>query len=341
LILRARAAAPLRARLLECDLSLVRDIAKALHRLDDPRAVGLAIAALNEEPYTRRLAAARVLGALSDPRGGEPLRKTLQDEIAGVRVAALEALAQIGGSSELASDCARLLADPNAHVRIAAVRAVARTTSQPGTMLAEVVRDQDRLVRLEVARHVAGLPADAARALLFDPDLRVREAAAKAAGTQQVGALAVLLVDDPSRDVRHAAAQALGSLGDQRIPDVLAPGLEDPDPIVRAAVLRALGRLLTRTGVVDWLCQELKSDRAERRRASVYALVYLDAREAAESVSRLLANPAPDVRLVLTHAADSVLSDPQPLMQRLATDPDPDVRNSAELWILRRSDLRE
>lgn len=126
-----RAAAPLRARLLSSDLALVRDIAKALRRIGDRDAVDVAIAGLAEKAYTRRLAGARALGALGDPRGIGPLRATLRDEIAGVRVAALDALAEIAGAGDAATDCARLLADTNAQVRVAAVRAVARAAKGP------------------------------------------------------------------------------------------------------------------------------------------------------------------------------------------------------------------
>jgi HEAT repeat protein len=97
----------LRARLLTADLSLVADIAKALRRIGDSRAVDLAIAGLTGEPYTRRLAAATALGALADARGTFMLRIALQDAIAGVRVAALDALAQIAPATDEAGACAR------------------------------------------------------------------------------------------------------------------------------------------------------------------------------------------------------------------------------------------
>lgn len=215
------------------------------------------------------------------------------------------------------------------------MRAVARTATRPGTILAAVGDDPERLVRLEVATHLAGLPDEAAGALLADPDLRVREAAARAAGTGQVGALAVLLVEDPSNDVRRAAAQTLGGLGDERIADLLVSGIEDPDAVVRAAVLRGLKRLLMRAGAVSRLRVELVSDRAERRRAAVYALACLETLEATEDVARLADDPDPDVRLALIHTAHALLPDPGALIHHLAADLHPAVRDSAEIWLLR------
>jgi len=115
------------------------------------------------------------------------------------------------------------------------VRAVGRlVTTHPGDMLAPTAEDEDRLVGLEVARHAARVPEPAANALLADSDLRVREAAARAAGVRELGALSVLLTEHPASDVRRAASHALGLMRDERIADVLIPGLEDRDALVRA-----------------------------------------------------------------------------------------------------------
>jgi HEAT repeat protein len=335
------AAGPLRARLFDVDLSLVADLAGALRRIGDGGAVEVAMEALRDGRYSRRLAAVRALGALGDPRAGECLRTMLDDDVGGVRGAALDALARLGPRVDGdGADCARLLADPAPHVRIAAVRSVARLVRHPGAMLAPAVKDKDRLVRLEVARHAAGLPERAANTLLGDPDLRVREAAARGAGVRELGALAVLLTDDPARDVRRASAHTLGAMRGERVADVLVPGVEDPDALVRAAVLHALETLLTRETAVGRLCDELTSERPERRRASVYALAHLNAREAAPALSRLADDPDPDVRLALVHSAEALFPGPEPLMRYLAADAGPAVRQGAEMWLLRAAGRR-
>jgi HEAT repeat protein len=332
-----RAAGALRDRLFAVDLSLVADVAGALRRIGDSEAVEVAIDALADVRYPRRLAGVRALGVLGDPRAVEPLRTMLDDDVAGVRSAALDALAKLAPhvGPDAGRDCARLLADPVAHVRIAAVRAVARLVTHPGELLAPAAEDVDHFVRLEVARHVAGLPERTAKLLLADPELRVREAAARAAGAREIGALAVLLTDDPAPDVRRAAARTLGAMGDERVADVLIPGLEDLDPLVRAAVLRALAELLTRAAAVRRLCDELGSDRAMRRRATVYALAHLKAREAATELARCADDPDPDVRLALVHSAEDLCEQPEPLMRYLASDSDETVRQGAEMWLLR------
>ncbi len=330
-----RAADALRARLLDADLSLVADFANALKRIGARGVVEAATAALGDERYSRRLAAVRTVGAVGDRRAVAHVRTKLDDEVAGVRAAALDALAQLGDGTSVGADCARLLTDPMPHVRIAAVRAVARLVRRPGELLVAAAGDEDRLVRLEVAKHVAGLPEPSARALLTDPNLRVREAAAASAGIRQLGALSVLLIEDPSPDVRRACAHTLGAMRDRRVADMLIPAIEDPDALVRAAVLHALERLLRREGAARRLCDELVCERPERRRAAVYALARLNSRERGPELSRLADDPDPDVRLALIHSAEALYDEPEPLMRYLAADSDPGVRQAAEMWLLR------
>ena len=329
-----RAADPLQVRMLDADLSLVADFAKALKRIGAGGVVEAAIAALGDERYSRRLAAVRALGALGDRRAVAHVRTKLNDDVAGVRAAALDALAQLGDGS-VGADCARLLTDPMPHVRIAAVRAVARLVTHAGGLLVAAEDDEDRLVRLEVAKHLAGLPEPSARALLADPNLRVREAAAASAGIRQLGALSVLLIEDPSPDVRRACAHTLGAMRDRRVADVLIPAIEDPDALVRAAVMHALERLLRREGAARRLCDELVCERPERRRAAVYALARLNPRDRGPELSRLADDPDPDVRLALIHSAEALHDEPELLMRYLAADSDPGVRQAAEMWLLR------
>ena len=329
-----RAADPLQVRMLDADLSLVADFAKALKRIGAGGVVEAAIAALGDERYSRRLAAVRALGALGDRRAVAHVRTKLNDDVAGVRAAALDALAQLGDGS-VGADCARLLTDPMPHVRIAAVRAVARLVTHAGGLLVAAEDDEDRLVRLEVAKHLAGLPEPSARALLADPNLRVREAAAASAGIRQLGALPVLLIEDPSPDVRRACAHTLGAMRDRRVADVLIPAIEDPDALVRAAVMHALERLLRREGAARRLCDELVCERPERRRAAVYALARLNTRDRGPELSRLADDPDPDVRLALIHSAEALHDEPELLMRYLAADSDPGVRQAAEMWLLR------
>jgi HEAT repeat protein len=332
-----RAAVALRARLFDVDLALVADVARALKQIGDGGMLDIAVAALDDSRSTRRLAAVRVLGAIADRQAVESLRRALADDVAGVRAEALDALAQIGERADAnpGLECARLLTDPAPHVRIAAVRAVARLLPHPGPLLGQAAEDPDRGVRLAVAHHAASLPSQAASGLLGDADIRVRATAAQASGMREVGALGALLSDDPARDVRRAAARALGGMRDERVADLLIPGLRDRDALVRAAVLHALEQLLTRNGVVRRLCRELAGPRAEDRRATLYALARLQARESATDVARAARDPDPEVRFALIHTAEALFDEPGPLMRYLSVDEDEAVREAAELWLLR------
>jgi HEAT repeat protein len=67
---------------LSSSLLIVGDIARALRRCGDPALVDQAIAGLSDERYTRRLAAARALGAIADRRAVDALRAALHDAVA-------------------------------------------------------------------------------------------------------------------------------------------------------------------------------------------------------------------------------------------------------------------
>ena len=350
----AGAADELRARLLDADLSLVPTLAAALRAIGDADATRLALDALSAPGYSHRLTAAVALGVLRDGRAAGPLRGALADEIAGVRAAALDALAQLGQDDETAACCATLLGDADVHVRIEAVRAVARTGRRPGTLLAHAADDRDRIVRIEVARHLGALPPEPADRLLCDPDLRVREAAAQRAGSPHLRRLKLLLTDDPAADVRHAAATTLGTIDAERDADAvttaLVEALRDLDAVVRAAALRSLQTLYTDAGVVALLCRELSEIDAQRRRAALYALAHLeppaldragasgtpaDSFEPAHpedssehpdgATAKGAGNPETGASAAVSVAGDSVtrVSDS---VAALVDDPDPDVR---------------
>ena len=144
--------------------------------------------------------------------------------------------------------------------------------------------------------------------MLADRNPSVREAAARTAGSRHAEQLAAVLIEDPSSDVRRAAATTLGHLADGRTADWLISALEDGDAIVRAAVLRALVDLLTRAGAVRRMSAELVAERPQRRRAILYTLAHLHARESAADVRRLADDPEPDVRLAVRHMSPTLYS---------------------------------
>jgi HEAT repeat protein len=326
----------LRARLLESESWLVADIAKKLQMLGDQTVVERAFDGLSDRSYSHRVRAALALGACGDARAAAALGDALGDEIAAVRIAALRALGALGPDKALATALRSALSDPDPQVRIAAVRTTARCVIGARELLANAAADGDPRVRVELVRHLSRLPKQTATALLEDREAEVRAATARGAGREHAAQLALILTADANPEVRHAAAQTLGTLGDPRIAESLVPGIEDPDALVRAAVLRALERLSTRPRAVTRLSRELSSPCPVRRRAALYGLARLGGIEADADAARLVHDENPEVRLALIHTADTLLRDPERAVQFLTCDADPGVRDSAAMWLLRR-----
>jgi HEAT repeat protein len=320
----------LRTVLLDADISIVEDLAKALRDLHDPEAVALALKGLGEEPYTHRLAASITLGVLGDTRVAPRLRSVLDDPIAAVRQRGLEALTRLGADDESITTATTLLADQSPQVRVAAIRLLAAHHPKPGPVLARTIEDPNVTVRDEIARHLGKLAAADVRRLLADPDEGVRCRAARSAGSEHVHVLGELLAAEARAEVRRAAARALGTVRGQRAADALLAGIEDQDALVRSAALHALERALTRQGAIARLLDELSSERAQRRRFSLYALARLGEHDRATLVWRLADDPDLEVRLAVIETAAALLSDPEPLLMYMSTDPNQEVRASAQ-----------
>lgn len=182
-----------------------------------------------DDPAARRAAALR-LERLTPAQARPLLSKVLEDPDVGVRLAAAQAVEQLGilgfGRKVLG-----WLQESDARLRAAAT---------------------DLLILDPVPEAVAPLGR-----VLADPDPRVRKGAALALGEMgrlpsgasgeglQGRAAAQLLgrLDDPQSDVRIAVIDSLARLGDARAVLPLVAKTQDSEPEVRVAVVRALGVL--------------------------------------------------------------------------------------------------
>jgi HEAT repeat protein len=324
------AAPVLRAVLFDADTAIVADLAKALRDHNDPETLELARGSLNDERYTHRLTGAVTLGIAGDASVRPDLRRALGDPIAAVRAAALEALTRLGRDQQSVSGAVALLTDASPQVRVGAVRLVAGSDPQPAKLLAAAVKDGAMEVRCELARHIGKLADADARLLLADPDEGVRCQAARCAGSQHTITLGRLLSDDRRADVRRAAARALGGIGGQAAGEALLAGIEDHDAVVRSRVLHALEQALSRQGAIARLAGELHSARAQRRRCSLYALAQLGDCDHADLLWGLADDPDLDVRVAVLVTANAFLSEPEPLLMYMRTDPNVEVREIAE-----------
>src|SRR2546426_695610 len=186
---------------------------------EDATVVRALIARLKDENAGVRVAAARSLGHLGDPRAMLPLIDVLADSDGEGRSAAVEALADLGDPRAI-GPIAGLLKDPVADVKRNALGALTHF-------------DQ-------------GVPTAPVVALLDDPDADVRHEAIDLLehlhARSAAGAIA-RLIHDPSSDVRHSVVSTLGSLGAQSGVAAITEALSDANADVRQAALGALNDL--------------------------------------------------------------------------------------------------
>ena len=221
--------------------------ARALGILGAAEATG-PIAKLLEDPeWEVRREAAVALGALKNPESIEPLAKTLDDIDGDVREAAALALSKSGNRRAVPALVMALKDELTAVRRIAAAglsRIDPDWVSLPETRAAAenlkvAIQDAEPAVRFFVAQLLVNLGEMSPEALLgFTPDDQLASPAVKR--RRMATSLFIALLEDRDRDIRQAAAEALGQLGGQRAKQALTRAAGDPDGDVAAATQMAL-----------------------------------------------------------------------------------------------------
>lgn len=207
-------------------------------------------------------------------------------------------------ASRSRSEVAEALTDPSPEVARAAI---SRLIELEGPQAVGVLRERLLSVSLPVVADVAG----ALRSL---------------GDTAAVDAAIDGLTGDPYPR-RLAAARALGVLGDQRARGPLRSALGDPTGGVRAAALRALGRLGPHPDVADECLRLLRDADAQVRIAAIRTIMRIAPRAAGE-LSALASDP--DL-LVRREVAQHVAWLPSAAVPRLFTDLNAAVRQAAAL----------
>ncbi|MFE5889956.1 fumarate reductase/succinate dehydrogenase flavoprotein subunit [Streptomyces sp. NPDC056462] len=266
------------------------------------------------------------------------------------------------------------LKDPDAAVRLAAVKALTET-APPGTgpALGSALTDSDGQVRAAAASSlrelaevlavepelraplVSALTAadptartaalDVLRALrlgdaalfaphLADPDTEVRLAAVRAlVSVDAVDALSEA-AGDAAREVRVAVARGFAALAtpiaraQQGTPSALHALIRDPDVLVRAAALEALGVLGVPHGLLDSVTAALTDPAWQVRAGAAKALGGTAPQDGVPALAQLLRDTDADVRKaavlsLLRHAAHD---DARTALATAVNDPDADVR---------------
>jgi HEAT repeat protein len=167
------------------------------------------------------------------------------------------------------------LDDADAAVRRTAadgVRELVEVLPDPAGV-ADYLASSDTVVRAAAVYVLAARRAGDAgqyRRALGDPDHRVRIEAVRAlVSVDDVGGV-VDATGDESREVRIAAAAGLATLGDGA--DAVAALVSDPDPLVRAAALAALGQLGCGEAVLGAVDQALRAPAWQVREGAARAL---------------------------------------------------------------------
>ena len=217
--------------------------AEALGKLGDPQAIPALIQALGHDtdPFADDLD----LDAVDDLDLDAVLDAVYRD---AVRAVAAEALVKIGTPAVPA--LIQALRDRSENVRFAAAEALGKLGDpQAVPALIQALGDSDWYVRRAAAEALVKIGTPAVPALiraLGDSDSDVRAVAAWALvkiGTPAVPALIKALGDWWSENVRRAAAEALGDLGDPQAVPPLIQALGDDWDAVRFAAAWALGKL--------------------------------------------------------------------------------------------------
>jgi len=207
---------------------------------NDPRAIELAMARLDDPESDVRLAALAALQRIACRQNEAVIAAVAErvcDSIAHVRHAAVETLVALcqPGDENVLKRMLQFLEHPQADVRRTAIEVLCSVAhggdEQTVTMLAARLSNSN-----PDTRHAA------ARALVW--------IAARGGGSTAVNALAQIL-EDPVSAVRRAAVRALSELAEPanpRIYVVLGSCMAHPDAGVRRAAVEGLGALATKDG---------------------------------------------------------------------------------------------
>jgi len=219
----------------------------ALGALGAAEAAGLICKMLKDKEWEVRQEAASALGKRKNLEAREPLTATLRDPDADVREAAAMALGRIGDRRAIVA-LVLTLADEGTSVRRIAAASLSRIdpdwitlpeTHGAAEKLKGAIKDAEPVVKYFVTQllvNMGALPSDAIAGLASED--RMTSPADKR--KQMATHLFITLLEDPDRDVRQAAAEALGHLGGKRAKQALTRTATDPDGDVAAATQMAL-----------------------------------------------------------------------------------------------------
>jgi HEAT repeat protein len=273
--------------------------ARAFGYVESGIALSHLLAALDDSDPWVRYFAARSIGRHARDEGLDLLGRVAQSDAAGfARVAAIEAIGQIGGPRAVAILTPLTAAEDRDLSRAALVALGATRHPDALPPLLAALRSPDISRREDAIRALSehggtGIADSLQWVAAADEEAQVAQAAIDSlAGLATPEAIAALteLTADAGR--REACVAALAQLSRDRI-DLIASGLDHANPVVRCAVIDALTRM-KHPLASELLSVALDDGEAAVRLAGATALGHLGSRAAERKLSSLAATD-PDV----------------------------------------------
>ncbi|NYT05584.1 MAG: HEAT repeat domain-containing protein [Methanomicrobiales archaeon] len=250
------------------------------------------IGALLDENYAVRIAAAEALGEIGSQKGVGPLIQVLRDQYEDVRIAAIISLGMLKNPLSI-SFIIELFRDEYSGVRFAAADAVAEFGEAALGPLTAALGNGDVLVRITAARsftrlaHLKSIPTLIEH--LGDEVKDVRWGVSQALA--EIGVPAVMpltwVLKKGTQAERLAALDALGTIYDDRASEAILIALQDEDEVVRDKASRVLKK---REILNVWREAWLKRVETEEQPQLIGAMQEVDAREFADKGQKEIAN---------------------------------------------------
>ena len=240
------------------------------------------------------------------------------------------------GLTELISDVADLLDNPETEVRGGAIESLARLAVQDAAPVQAIARkmavdDLSERRRNAVVLFAALGESDRLALLMKDEDVLVRRDAVSALAGLRLPETASHFVKslmDEEPDVRIAAAAALGELGTEEHLEALLLALQDEDPWVQCTVLKSLGKIGGERALSAVAGSMERADGLVMISA-LEALASIGGDGALEHVRRTLDNPDEEVvKAAIEILADSDTSSLLACSETILAHPHWDVRST-------------
>lgn len=274
--------------------------AEALGKIRDPKVIDDLLELLDEDVWLQAQTIV-ALGELRDPSTLSHLFPLLDDDI--TRDLATEAIGTIGDPRAIPFLLA-ILKDPHSKIRKNVVESLAKICEEmtgPRKLPVERRASVEMLSRLSTEVDlIASLDY-----LLSDEDEKLKKVSIYLLGwlgDEKIISEIVRFLGEPG--LQLVTEEALVRLDYQSVLALLESA-RDPDPKIRAAAARCLGRIRT-SRATDTLLEMLRDGSSEVKREAAAALGKLGDRELLSSLTFLLENPDPEVREEVINAIASL-----------------------------------